>query len=113
MKTFNKGDWVATHRKEKGIVVGFQTTFFSEAGASEPHELLRPPRPPRPPRKPTIECAWVLLIGASSPYLFDLRFLERIEVNKKRKIDSHVGICGGGEMPQKNPLEKSILAALS
>ena len=113
MNKFNKGDWVATHRKEKGIVVGFQTTFFSEAGASEPHELLRPPRPPRPPRKPTIECAWVLLIGASSPYLFDLRFLERIEVNKKRKIDSHVGICGGGEMPQKNPLEKSILAALS
>jgi len=85
MKTFNKGDWVATHRKEKGIVVGFQPTFFSECGASEPHELLRPPRPPRPPRKPTIECAWVLLIGAPSPYLFDLRFLERIEDNKKEK----------------------------
>lgn len=77
--TIKKGDWVVTHMREKGIVVGSQTTFFSEAGASEPHELFRHPRLDR---KPTIECAWVLLIGASSPYLFDLRFLERIELNK-------------------------------
>ena len=79
MKKPTEGDWVVTHRREKGIVVGFQTTFFSEAGASEPHELFRHPRPDR---KPTIECAWVLLIGAPSPCLFDLRFLERDEVNK-------------------------------
>ena len=53
---FNKGDWVLTLHGEKGIVLGFETT-------------------------PSIEYAWILSIGDSSPYLFDLRFIERIEVD--------------------------------
>ena len=94
MKRLNKGEWVQYINPfcapfniprsylpgREGIVVGFQTTFFSEAGAREPREHVLDRRPDR---KPTIECAWVLLIGDSSPCLFDLRFLERIEVENE------------------------------
>ena len=61
MKKFNKGDWVLTpFHQRKGIVVGFES----------------------PPAR-EIECAWILLIGDSSPCLFDLRFIKRIEVENE------------------------------
>ena len=85
-----KGDWVVTHRREKGVVVGFHTTTF------KPTKVGYPTRPP-PARirswvvnheireiTPKIEWAWVLLTGGSSPYLFDLRCLEKIEVNNEK-----------------------------
>ena len=54
MKKFNKGDWALTLYGE-GIVLGFETT-------------------------PSNECAWILLIGDSNPYLFELRLIERADL---------------------------------